>query len=60
MNNHSLNIVYNYTRAQAIADGVQVEVTKTAQERQFSARDNPTGRNWGQILAVGLASYSSA
>jgi hypothetical protein len=25
-------IVYSYTRAQAIADGVQVEVTKTAQE----------------------------
>ena len=32
MNNHPLNIVYSYTRAQAIADGVQVEVTKTAQE----------------------------
>ena len=25
-------VVYSYTRAQAIADGVQVEVTKTAQE----------------------------
>jgi hypothetical protein len=25
-------IVYSYTRSQAIADGVQVEVTKTAQE----------------------------
>src|SRR4051812_10921002 len=25
-------IIYAYTRAQAIADGVQVEVTKTAQE----------------------------
>jgi hypothetical protein len=25
-------IVYSYTRAQAVADGVQVEVTKTAQE----------------------------
>jgi uncharacterized protein DUF6573 len=32
MNNDPLNIVYSYTRAQAIADGVQVEVTKTAQE----------------------------
>ena len=32
MNNHPLNIVYSYTRAQAIADGVQVEITKTAQE----------------------------
>ena len=27
-----LNIVYSYTRAQAVADGVQVEVTKTASE----------------------------
>lgn len=25
-------IIYRYTRAQAVADGVQVEVTKTAQE----------------------------
>ena len=25
-------VVYSYTRAQAVADGVQVEVTKTAQE----------------------------
>ena len=25
-------LVYSYTRAQAVADGVQVEVTKTAQE----------------------------
>jgi hypothetical protein len=32
MNNDPLNIVYSYTRAQAIADGVQVEITKTAQE----------------------------
>jgi hypothetical protein len=26
------HLVYSYTRAQAVADGVQVEVTKTAQE----------------------------
>ena len=32
MNNDPLNIVYSYTRSQAVADGVQVEVTKTAQE----------------------------
>ena len=25
-------IIYSYTRAQAVADGVQIEVTKTAQE----------------------------
>jgi len=30
--NSELKIVYSYTRAQAVADGVQVEVTKTAQE----------------------------
>ena len=27
-----MNIIYTYTRAQAIADGFQVEVTKTAEE----------------------------
>ena len=27
-----MELVYTYTRAQAVADGVQVEVTKTAQE----------------------------
>jgi hypothetical protein len=33
MNNHPFGeIIYSYSRAQAIADGVQVEVTKTAQE----------------------------
>ena len=26
------DVIYSYTRAQAVADGVQVEVTKTAQE----------------------------
>lgn len=34
-NNHESpfgEVVYAYTRAQAVADGVQVEVTKTAQE----------------------------
>ena len=31
--NHPLGpVIYSYTRAQAVADGVQVEVTKTAQE----------------------------
>lgn len=30
--NRKSEIVYAYTRAQAVADGVQVEVTKTAQE----------------------------
>jgi hypothetical protein len=34
-NNHESpfgEVIYSYTRAQAIADGVQVDVTKTAQE----------------------------
>src|SRR3954466_15113298 len=29
-------IIYSYTRAQAVADGVQVEVTKTAREAGIS------------------------
>ncbi len=29
-------VIYSYTRAQAVADGVQVEVTKTAQEAGIS------------------------
>jgi hypothetical protein len=29
---NSQHLIYSYTRAQAVADGVQVEVTKTAQE----------------------------
>ena len=32
ISNLKSEIVYAYTRAQAVADGVQVEVTKTAQE----------------------------
>ena len=39
MNEHTQNttepfgpVIYSYTRAQAVADGVQVDVTKTAQE----------------------------
>jgi hypothetical protein len=33
MDNHPFgNVVYAYTRSQALADGFQVEVTKTAQE----------------------------
>ena len=29
-------VIYAYTRAQAVADGVQVEVTKTAKEAGIS------------------------
>jgi len=32
----NFELVYAYTRAQAVADGVQVEVTKTAQEAGIS------------------------
>lgn len=38
-------IIYAYTRSQAVADGVQVEVTKTAQEAgsRFAKRTAPLG-----------------
>ena len=32
MNNEEFQVVYSYTRSQAIADGLQIEVTKTAAE----------------------------
>jgi hypothetical protein len=32
MNSENFDLVYSYTRAQAIADGFQIEVTKTAAE----------------------------
>ena len=31
----NMQLVYAYTRAQAVADGVQIEVTKTAQEARI-------------------------
>ena len=38
--NHTVSpfgpVIYSYTRSQAVADGVQVEVTKTAQEAGIS------------------------
>ncbi len=45
-------VIYAYTRKQAVADGVQVDVTKTAQEAglQFALANN---RFWGTHL-VGL------
>ena len=40
------DVIYSYTRAQAVADGVQVEVTKTAQEARTpplsARRPSPT------------------
>jgi hypothetical protein len=32
MNSENFDIIYSYTRSQAIADGLQIEVTKTAAE----------------------------
>src|SRR6516164_2345946 len=32
MNNEEFQVVYSYTRSQAIADGLQIEVTKVAEE----------------------------
>ena len=35
---NSQPIIYAYTRSQAVADGVQVDVTKTAQERESNSQ----------------------
>jgi hypothetical protein len=32
MNNEEFQVIYTYTRSQAIADGLQIEVTKVAEE----------------------------
>jgi hypothetical protein len=32
MNNEEFQVIYSYTRSQAIADGLQIEVTKVAEE----------------------------
>jgi hypothetical protein len=46
MNNHPFGeIIYSYTRAQAIADGVQVEVTKTAFDAYVTVPPDVTGQD---------------
>ena len=45
-------VIYAYTRAQAVADGVQVEVTKTAQEAGISLPVFLTRGVWDAYVAV--------
>ena len=45
-------VVYSYTRAQAVADGVQVEVTKTAQQAGIKYPMFLTRAVWDAYVAV--------
>ena len=45
-------VIYSYTRAQAVADGVQVEVTKTAREAGISFPVFLTRRVFDAYVAV--------
>ncbi|MCW5552159.1 MAG: hypothetical protein KIS67_08320 [Verrucomicrobiae bacterium] len=45
-------VVYSYTRAQAVADGVQVDVTKTAQEAGIKYPMFLTRAVWDAYVAV--------
>ena len=45
-------VVYSYTRAQAVADGVQVDVTKTAQEAGIKFPMFLTRAVWDAYVAV--------
>ena len=45
-------VIYSYTRAQAVADGVQVEVTKTAQEAGISIPVFLTRTVWDSYVTV--------
>ena len=45
-------VMYAYTRAQAVADGVQVEVTKTAQEAGISIPVFLTRTVWDAYVTV--------
>ena len=45
-------VIYSYTRAQAVADGVQVEVTKTAQEAGIKYPMFLTRAVWDAYVAV--------
>ena len=45
-------VIYAYTRAQAVADGVQVDVTKTAQEAGISIPVFLTRAVWDAYVAV--------
>ena len=45
-------VIYAYTRAQAVADGVQVDVTKTAQEAGIKFPMFLTRAVWEAYVAV--------
>ena len=45
-------VIYSYTRAQAVADGVQVEVTKTAQEAGIKFPMFLTRAVWDAYVSV--------
>ena len=45
-------VIYSYTRSQAVADGFQIEVTKTAQEAGIRVPVFITRGVWEQCVAV--------
>lgn len=45
------DLVYRYTRAQAIADGVLVDVSLPARERGFTVSVCLTARAWSELVA---------
>lgn len=51
-------VIYSYTRKQAIADGFQVEVTKTAQEAGIHANDTRITATLARTPCQGMASVS--
>jgi len=44
------DVIYSYTRAQAIADGVLVDVTETARECGFRISVAVTARVWAEVV----------
>lgn len=46
------NVIYSYTRAQAIADGVLVDVSKLAREAGFKIPVAVTAGVWAECVAV--------
>jgi hypothetical protein len=52
MNNEEFQIVYTYTRSQAIADGFQIEVTKVAEEAGIRFPVFLTRGVWDKYVAL--------
>ena len=48
----NFDVIYSYTRAQAVADGFQIEVTKTAQEAGIKFRVFITRAVFDSYVAV--------